>query len=119
MDALYFAILSVFCLAAPFIMMIMGYFLGRGLPPELSPYLGYSSLRSRRNEETREFADGYMGRTLRTGGLILFTAAAVLIIAAAFGVIPEGVLSWFLIIELAIGAASILPTEIALIRRYG
>lgn len=119
MDVLYFTISSVFCLAVPSFTALMGYFLVRGLPPGLAPYLGYSSARSRRNEETREFADRYTGRTMRIVGLIMLAAAAVLIAAAASGTVPAEILSWLLIIELAVGAASVLPTEMALMRRYG
>ena len=118
MDGLYFALLSAFCLVVPAMMIIMGYLLRRGLPPGLLRYLGYSSFRSRRCEEAREFADRDTGRTMQTVGSALLATAAVMIVVAAFDVIPAETLSWFLIAEMAVMVVSLLPTEIALMRRY-
>jgi hypothetical protein len=118
MDGLYFALLSAFCLAVPAVMIVMGYFLRRGLPSGLSRYLGYSSFRSRRCEEAREFADRYTGRTMQIVGSAVLAIAVIMIIAAVFDFIPAETLSWFLIAEMAMMVVSLLPTEIALMRRY-
>jgi len=118
MDGLYFALLSAFCLAVPAVMIVMGYFLRRGLPSGLSRYLGYSSFRFRRCEEAREFADRYTGRTMQIVGSAVLAIAVIMIIAAVFDFIPAETLSWFLIAEMAVMVVSLLPTEIALMRRY-
>ena len=117
MDGLYFALLSAFCLAVPAVMIVMGYFLRRGLPSG-SRYLGYSSFRSRRCEEARGFADRYTGRTMQIVGSAVLAIAVIMIIAAVFDFIPAETLSWFLIAEMAMMVVSLLPTEIALMRRY-
>ncbi len=119
MDSLYFALLSLLCLVFPVLMTVAGYFLGRGSSSGLLRYIGYSSFRSRRSEEAGVFADRYTGRTMQIAGAALFVAAAIMISISAFGVIPGEVLSWFLIAEMVTMVVALLPTEIALMKRYG
>ena len=111
-----FILILISLLPPPAIMIIFG-LLWKNHPPKSINWLyGYRSSRSMKDEETWKFAHEYQGRLWRwTGSLLL---VLILIYSLLFTKSYKEIPSWVFYGELVILILTIIPTEIALWRKF-
>lgn len=99
------------------IMMLTFGVIWRGHPPKNIKWIyGYRSFMSMKNHETWKFAHLYQAKVWRWSGvpLLIFSLIFALIFKKGYKEIPY----WILYTQLAILVLSIIPTELALVKKF-
>lgn len=100
----------------PTLMITFGMVWRKHPPKNINWIYGYRSRRSMKNNKTWEFAHLYQAKVWRWSGIILLIFS--LIFALLFKESYKEIPAWIFYIELAIMVLSILPTELALSKRF-
>lgn len=112
---MYISLMITVCLI-PITIMGFGLLWKKHPPQSINWIYGYRTRMSMKNEETWKFAHLYHGQVWFWGGTILFVIS--LIIMILFRENHEKISVWIIFIQLAIMILSVIPTEIALRRRF-
>ncbi len=104
----------------PILMIAAGRLMWKHYPKDINSAIGYRTKRSMRNEETWKFGNEYCGRLwFRIGMVILIPSITILIPFSSSSEDCIGTVSLCLIIvQLILLVGSIIPTEIALRKRF-
>ena len=113
-------ILFVCGLIIPTIMIVCGTFMWKRPPKKVNGIIGYRSARSMKNADTWKFAHSFCGKLWLITGLVIFTVS-VAVPCPFYDAADKtaGTVSGILIaVQLAAILASVIPTEIALKKRF-
>ena len=107
-------------LIVPTVQIVAGYILWRHCPKKINHFFGYRTLRSMKNSDTWEFANRHCGRVwLKVGLLTLIPTIVVHIPFYSSSDDTVGILGAIVpLLQCAILALSIIPTEKALKRTF-
>ncbi len=104
----------------PVLMIVAGRLMWKHFPQNINSMIGYRTKRSMKNAETWKFGNEYCGRLwFRIGRVILIPSIVILIPLVSSSEDCIGTVSLCLfIVQLSLLIGSIIPTEIALKKKY-
>jgi len=87
-------------------------------PPKIINWVyGYRTKMSMKNEETWEFAHSYHARVWFWGGIILLVVSLIIMVLLRESYVKVSI--WIIYTQVAILLLSLIPTEVALRKRFG
>ncbi|MBO4911595.1 MAG: SdpI family protein [Butyrivibrio sp.] len=104
----------------PALMIVLGWLLWKHYPKEINGMLGYRTKRSMKNAETWKFGNEYCGRLWNRLGLLLIIPSIIVLIPL-FTSSEEtlaNVCVPLIVFQLVLLVGSIIPTEIALKKKF-
>ncbi len=104
----------------PVLMIILGRFMWKHYPKEINAIIGYRTKRSMRNADTWKFGNEYCGRLWYRLGLIsLLPSLLVLIPFISSDEDRIGMVSFYIVmVQVVLLVGTIIPTEIALKKKF-
>ncbi len=113
---LFWVFMLIMDLLAPLLMIYFGSRFEKNAPKNINPTYGYRTAMSMKNQETWEFAHGYIGRLWRVcGWLALLISVAVMLLMLGKDITRVSVTGGAIcVMQIAIMLSTIIPTEIAL-----